>query len=55
MCGSLQYADLATGWLKSVLVVPGRLPGKARPGDATVAVGWEDWVPDAVLEGIIGE
>ncbi len=54
-----EYAGALSGWLKSVLTVPGALPGKARVGDATIAAGWADWVPSAVvsgcLEGILDE
>lgn len=48
-----EYAKDLTGWLKSVLVVPGTLPGAPRRGDATIALGWPDWVPGVVLEGIL--
>ncbi len=48
-----EYAPFLTGWLKSVLVVPASLAGKARHGDPTIAVGWADWVPGVVVEGII--
>jgi hypothetical protein len=41
--------------LKSVLVVPRALPGKVRRGDPTIGVGWEDWVPAIVVEGILEE
>lgn len=48
-----EYADEAWGWLKSVLTLPGQLIGKARAGDATIAVGWTDWVPDVVVDGVL--
>lgn len=48
-----EYAESLWGELKSVLVVPGNVPGAARAGDATVAVGWAAWVPAVVLDGIL--
>lgn len=50
-----EYAPFLTGWLKSVLVVPASLPGKARRGDETIAVGWADWVPEVVVAGLLDE
>ena len=49
-----EYAQHLSGWLKSVLTVPGPVPGRARPGDETIAVGWQDWVPDVVVDGMVG-
>lgn len=48
-----EYADSLWGALKSVLVVPGYVPGAPRAGDATVAVGWAAWVPNIVVDGIL--
>lgn len=48
-----EYGDALWGWVKSVLTVPGALTGKALVGDATIAVGWPDWVPQAVLDGVL--
>lgn len=48
-----EYAAVLTGSLKSVLTVPGRVAGTPRPGDPTVAVGWADWVPDVVVDGVL--
>ncbi|MCK6503540.1 hypothetical protein L6R53_09105 [Myxococcota bacterium] len=50
-----EYGEALSGWLKSVLTVPCALPGKARPGDPTIAVGWPDWVPRVVVDGILAQ
>lgn len=48
-----EYGLALSGWLKSVLTVSGPVPGKARAGDPTIAAGWADWVPVAVVEGVL--
>ena len=48
-----EYGDKLSGWLKSVLVVPGHVAGAARLGDPTIAVGWAKWVPEVVVEGVL--
>jgi hypothetical protein len=48
-----EYADVLTGWLKSVLTVPGAVAGIARMKDPTIAVGWGDWVPSVVVDGLL--
>jgi hypothetical protein len=48
-----EYGDRLSGWLKSVLVVPGPVAGAARMRDPTIAVGWARWVPDVVVAGLL--
>ena len=48
-----EYGDALSGWLKSVLTVPGAVAGKARMGDPTIAVGWGNWVPSVVVDGVL--
>lgn len=50
-----EYRDALSGWLKSVLTVPGAVAAKARVGDPTIAVGWADWVPRVVVDGILAD
>jgi hypothetical protein len=41
-------------WPGSILVVSmGELQGKPRTEDSVVAVGWKDWVPNAVLDSLL--
>lgn len=48
-----EYGDRLSGWLKSVLVVPGHVARAARMGDPTIAVGWSKWVPEVVVDGVL--
>ncbi len=48
-----EYGESLSGWLKSVLVVPGPVAGEPRLGDPTIAVGWAKWVPEAVVLGVL--
>jgi len=48
-----EYADSLSGTLKSVLTIPGGVAREARRGDPIVAVGWPQWVPDVVIDGIL--
>jgi hypothetical protein len=48
-----EYAESLSGWLKSVLTIPGDVPGRPRPGDPTIAVGWADWPPEVVVDGVL--
>ncbi|RKH74044.1 hypothetical protein D7X55_19305 [Corallococcus sp. AB049A] len=50
-----EYAKDLSGWPKAILVVSseGAIVGAPRREDDVVAVGWSQWVPRAVLEGLI--
>lgn len=48
-----EYGDHLSGWLKSVLTVPGPVAGAARRGDPTIAVGWATWEPDVLVDGVL--
>lgn len=48
-----EYAEALSGWLKSVLTIPGSVAREARDGDPTIAAGWSQWVPAVVIDGIL--
>jgi hypothetical protein len=50
-----EYSDDLTGWPKVILVVSSNDAIRAAPRreDDVVAVGWKNWVPDSVLDGLL--
>jgi hypothetical protein len=50
-----EYSDDLTGWPKVILVVSkeGAIRAAPRREDDVVAVGWKNWVPDSVLDGLL--
>lgn len=48
-----EYAPLLTGWPKAILVASGPVPGVPRVEDDVIAVPWERWVPEEVVEGML--
>lgn len=48
-----EYAPLLTGWPKAILVASGTVPGAPRGEDDVIAVGWDRWVPEEVVEGML--
>lgn len=48
-----EYAPFLKGWPKAVLVSSARVDGPLRVGDEVVAVGWEHWVPTALVDGLL--
>jgi len=49
----LEYAAQLTGWPKAILVIPGSIGAPPSPEDDVIAVGWERWVPEVVLDGLL--
>lgn len=48
-----EYASEMSGWPNAILVVPGRILRAPRRVDEVIAIGWESWVPDEVVQGLI--
>jgi hypothetical protein len=48
-----EYAEHLRGWPKAILVVSKSVSGPVRPGEDVVAVGWSDWVPGSIVEGLL--
>ncbi|WP_437926719.1 hypothetical protein WMF37_48300 [Sorangium sp. So ce291] len=48
-----EYAGELRGWPKAILVTSANVPGAVRVGDDVIAVGWANWVPEAVVEGLL--
>jgi hypothetical protein len=48
-----EYAADLHGWPKAILVASSNVPGVPRKTDHVIAVGWKDWVPDTVIEGLL--
>jgi hypothetical protein len=49
-----EYREHLTGWPKAVLVAHPAMASLPLPGDDVVAVGWDDWAPDVLLDGLLG-
>jgi hypothetical protein len=47
------YAARLAGWPKAILVASSPIPGAPRREDDVIAVSWDRWVPDAVLDGLL--
>lgn len=48
-----EYPAFLKGWPKAILVTTAPVPGKVKPEDEVVAIGWPDWVPEEVVDGIL--
>jgi hypothetical protein len=48
-----EYAKHLRGWPKAILVASQSVPGLPRAEDDVVAVGWDAWVPEAVIDGVL--
>lgn len=48
-----EYAEHLTGWPKAILVASSPVRGAVREGDEVIAVGWNAWVPEGVIEGLL--
>ena len=48
-----EFAAHLRGWPKSILVASSPLPGEPRREDDVVAVGWDRWVPEPVIDGLV--
>lgn len=48
-----EYAAHLLGWPKAILVASSHIPGAPRPTDDVIAVGWNEWVPDVVVNGVL--
>ena len=48
-----EYAPALTGWPKAILVTSASLGAAPRREDEVIAVGWDQWVPEVVIDGLI--
>ena len=48
-----EFASHLRGWPRAILVASSPLPGDPRREDEVIAVGWDRWVPDAVISGLV--
>lgn len=48
-----EFADALKGWPKAVLVASSPLVGEPSREDDVIALGWERWAPDAVIDGLL--
>lgn len=48
-----EYGSLLTGWPKAILVASESLLGAPRSADDVIASGWNKWVPEEVVEGML--
>jgi hypothetical protein len=48
-----EYASRLAGWPKAILVASSHVPGAPRREDDVIAVSWDRWVPDVVLDGLL--
>jgi len=49
----VEYDGLLMAWPKAILVSSAPLVGAVRREDEVIAVGWDQWVPEVVLEGML--
>jgi len=49
----MEYAAHLTGWPGAILVTSVPVAAAARREDDVIAVGWDSWVPEAVLDGLL--
>lgn len=47
------FAAELTGWPKAVLVAPAAMASDPRPEDDVIAIAWERWVPEIVVDGLL--
>jgi hypothetical protein len=48
-----EYARLLRGWPKAILVTLANVQGPVREEDDVVAVGWNGWVPEKLVDGLL--
>lgn len=48
-----EYGPHLVDWPKAILVVPAGITGAVSREHEVVAVGWEDWVPESVVEALV--
>jgi hypothetical protein len=48
-----EHAAQLSGWPAAILVASSPLPGEPRREDPVIAVGWDRWVPAAVIDGLV--
>lgn len=48
-----EYAQHLRGWPKAILVTSAVVPGAVRKADDVIAIGWSEWVPEPVVEGLL--
>jgi hypothetical protein len=53
MLYGVEYGASLRGWPRAILVAPGLVASAPRRGDDVIAVGWDDWVPEDVLDGVL--
>ena len=53
MLYGVEYGASLRGWPRAILVAPGPVAGAPRRGDEVIAVGWDAWVPEVVIEGVL--
>ncbi|HHO50826.1 MAG TPA: hypothetical protein ENK18_08095 [Deltaproteobacteria bacterium] len=48
-----EYRQWMIGWPQAAVVTSAAVPGQVRVGDEVCALGWDGWVPEAFIEGIL--
>jgi hypothetical protein len=48
-----EYAASLSGWPKAILVASSPIAGAPSRADEVIAVDWDRWVPDVVLDGLV--
>ena len=48
-----EYGAALTGWPKAILVTSAPIAAAPRREDEVIAVGWDRWVPEPVLDGLV--
>jgi hypothetical protein len=49
----LEYGAHLTGWPKAILVTSAAVAEAPRREEEVIAVGWDRWVPEEVVDGVI--
>jgi hypothetical protein len=50
---SAEYGQALTGWPKAILVTSAPVAAAPRREDEVIAVGWDTWVPEVVVDGLL--
>ena len=50
-----EYGGALTGWPKAILVTAAPSPREPRREDEVIAVGWDRWVPEVVVDALLEE
>jgi hypothetical protein len=48
-----EYGEALRGWPKAVLVTSARVAAEPRREDEVIVVGWDRWVPEVVIDGLL--